>query len=70
MTAREQLVEYLLDEGLLKQILFEYLDETLYWHPDVEHIFDEAGEELDQETINRALEDIYDKVGILTDNDE
>lgn len=35
-TGKEKLAEYLSDEGLLKDILFEYLADSLEWHPDVE----------------------------------
>ena len=35
MTKQEELLEYL-DADLLHTLLFEYLGETLEWHPDIE----------------------------------
>ena len=37
MTKQEELLEYL-DADLLHTLLFEYLGETLEWHPDIEYI--------------------------------
>lgn len=58
MTKKEELREYLFDKGLLKDILFEYLSDSLEWHPDIEQIG------VTQDEIIEVLADLESKLSI------